>query len=107
MLAGWQRSAFMGNSGLILLTILVVLVWFWQRTLYARELALQAARDICLRQNLQLLDATVTLQHVVLRRSAGHLLLERTFLFNYSSHGDDRRTGFVITAGNHVEQVGL
>jgi len=97
----------MGSSGLVLLIILAMLVWFWQSTLYARELALQAAQDVCLRQKLQLLDATVTLQHVVLRRSRGRLLLQRTFQFSYSSHGDDRSTGFVITAGNHVEQVGL
>jgi hypothetical protein len=95
------------GSGLILLLILAALMWFWQSTLYVRELALRAAQEICLRQQLQLLDATVTLQRVVLRRSVGRLLLQRTFQFAYSSDGDDRNTGFVIIAGNHVEQVGL
>jgi hypothetical protein len=97
----------MGSSGLALLVILAVLMWFWQNTLYVRELALKAAQDVCLRQHLQLLDATVTLQRVVLRRSAGRLLLQRTFQFSYSSDGDSRNTGFVILAGNHVELVGL
>jgi hypothetical protein len=49
----------------------------------------------------------VTLQRVALRRSAGRLRLRRTFQFTYSSAGDDRRTGFIITRGKHVEQVGL
>jgi hypothetical protein len=97
----------MGSSGLILLAALAVLMWFWQNTLYLRELALRAALDVCVRQHLQLLDATVTLQRVAVRRSTGRLLLQRTFQFSYSSHGNDRNVGFVIIAGNHVEQVGL
>lgn len=97
----------MGGSGLILLVILGVLMWFWQNTLFVRELALRAALDVCLSQHLQLLDATVTLQRVVLRRSAGRLLMQRTFQFSYSNDGDDRNTGFVIVIGNQVEQVGL
>ena len=97
----------MSGSGLILLVILAGLMWFWQNTLYVRELALRAAQEICLSQRLQLLDATVTLQRMVLRRSVGRLLLHRTFQFSYSSDGGDRNTGFVIVAGNHVEQVGL
>lgn len=94
-------------SGLILLILLGMLLWFWQDTLRVRELALQAAYEICNKQHLQLLDATVSLRRVVVRRMAGRPVLQRTFLFTYSNDGDDRQTGFVITAGNHVEQVGL
>ena len=97
----------MVSSGLILLVILALLLWFWQNTLYTRELALKAAQDVCLRQHLQLLDATVTLQRIVLRRSGSRLLLQRTFQFSYSTDGDSRDIGFVIVSGNHVEQVGL
>ena len=97
----------MGSSVLLLFATLGLLVWFWQDTLRIRELALAAAHQVCRRQQLQLLDATVALRRVVLRRSAGRLRLQRTFQFSYSSEGDDRRTGFVITTGNHVEQVGL
>lgn len=97
----------MGSSGLILLILLGALIWFWLDTLRVRELALRVARDICYRQQLQLLDATITLQRLQLRRSAGRLMLQRTFQFNYSSNGADRDTGFIITVGNHVEQVGL
>jgi len=98
----------METTGLILLILLGVLIWFWQNTLHDRELALLAARDICQHQQLQLLVATVTLQCIALRRShRGRLTLQRTFQFAYSTEGDDRLTGFVITLGNHVEQVGL
>ena len=98
----------MATSGLLLLILLGLIVWFWQNTLRARELALQAARDACQSQQLQLLDGTVTLHRLVLRRShRGYLSLQRTFQFSYSTAGDDRQTGFVITLGNLVEQVGL
>jgi hypothetical protein len=94
-------------SGLILLILLGMLLWFWQDTLRVRELALQAAREVCANQQLQLLDATVTVQRLALRRLAGQAVLQRTFQFTYSRDGNDRLTGFVITLGNHVEQVGL
>ena len=98
----------MATSGLLLLILLGLIVWFWQNTLRARELALRAARDTCQNQQLQLLDGTVTLHRLVLRRSnRGHLTLQRTFQFTYSVDGDDRQTGFVITLGDLVEQVGL
>ena len=97
----------MASSGLIFLILLGLLVWFWMDNLKVRELALNAARNICYRQDLQLLDSTVTLQRLQLRRSAGRLVLQRTFQFSYSNDGDDRNTGFIITVGNRVEQSGL
>jgi len=98
----------MGTSGLLLLILLGLIIWFWQNTLRARELALQAALDTCRNQQLQLLDGTVTLHRLALRRSnQGRMMLQRTFQFTYSAEGDDRQTGFIITLGNLVEQVGL
>jgi hypothetical protein len=98
----------MGTSGLLLLVLLGLIVWFWQDTLRARELALRAAGEACRNQQLQLLDGTVTLHRLALQRSKqGRVTLQRTFQFNYSVEGNDRRTGFIITLGNLVEQVGL
>ena len=98
----------MGTGGLLLLILLGLVVWFWHNTLQARELALQAARDVCRRQQLQLLDGTVTLHRLALQRSnRGRIRLQRTFQFAYSTEGNDRQTGFVITIGNLIDQVGL
>lgn len=98
----------MGGSGLILLLLLGLLVWFWQDTMRARESALHAARELCQLQQLQLLDATVTLQRLNIRRTdTGRMSLQRTFLFSYSESGENRRTGFIIMTGNRIEQVGL
>ena len=98
----------MGTGGLLLLILLGLIVWFWQDTLRARELALRAARDVCQHQQLQLLDGTVTLRRLTLRRShRGRVTLQRTFQFSYSAEGNDRQTGFIITLGGVVDQVGL
>lgn len=98
----------MGRSELFLLVLLGLAVWFWKNTLRARELALTASREVCTRQQFQLLDATVSMQRLQFRRAvSGRIQLQRTFQFTYSDNGDSRHTGFVIVAGNHVEQVGL
>jgi hypothetical protein len=98
----------MENTGLLLFIILGLVIWFWYDTLAAREHATRSAREICHLQGLQLLDASVALQRVRLQRSGtGRLVLQRTFQFGYSSDGYQRMTGFVITLGNRVEQVGL
>jgi len=97
----------MGSPELIFSILLGLVIWFWLDTLQVREHALHAARDICDRQQLQLLDATVTLHGLRLHRSVGRFELRRTFQFTYSSDGNSREIGFVITLGNRVEQVGL
>lgn len=98
----------MGGSGLLLLILLGLVIWFWQNTLRARELAFRATHELCRLQQYQLLDSTVTLQRIELVRSdQGRMQFKRTFQFAYSDDGDSRYSGFVIVAGNHVEQVGL
>ena len=98
----------MGASGLALLIALGLLIWFWQDTLAIRESAIRAARETCAHQNLQFLDATVVFHRFSLARTRdGRLALRRTFLFSYSEDGLQRNTGFILTLGNHIEQVGL
>jgi len=97
-----------GSSGLVLLILLGLLIWLWQSSLLAREIAIRAAREACQRKQLQLLDGSVALQRFRPERLAnGRLSMRRTFLFHYSEDGMERRTGFIILSGNHVEQVGL
>ncbi|WP_455233790.1 DUF3301 domain-containing protein [Thiogranum longum] len=98
----------MESTGLYLLMLLGLGIWLWQNTLRAREHALRAAREACQSRQLQLLDGTVTLQRITLRRPTNRLVtLQRTFQFAYSEDGLSRQTGFVITCGNHVTHVGL
>jgi hypothetical protein len=93
---------------LLLLIFMAALLWFWQQSLRAREIAAAAARELCKRQDLQLLDATVALAGLRLRRhSRGHIALLRTYQFEYSSDGDRRQRGFVLILGMRVESAGL
>lgn len=93
---------------LLLLIGIAALLWFWQQSLRARELAAHAAGELCQRQNLQLLDGTVALSRLRLQRAAaGHIALLRTYQFEYSRDGDERRQGFVLLLGLRVESAGL
>lgn len=98
----------METSGLLLLILLGLVVWFWQDTIARRDQAISAATDACRAQQLQLLDDTVALQRIALRRSAeGNIALERTFQFAYSLDGMQRKNGFIILLGNRITHVGL
>jgi hypothetical protein len=90
------------------LVLLGLLLWFWQNTLRIRELAATAAMQTCSRQGLQLLDGTVVMHRLSLKRKpSGRVTLRRTFLFAYSEDGIERHTGFIIMLGSQIEQVGL
>ncbi len=81
---------------------------FWIDGMQARETALGIARQTCERNGFQLLDQTVALRGIgLMRNAAGHLVLRRTYVFDYSTHGGDRRSGFVILAGRRLLNVGL
>lgn len=95
-------------QSLLLLIVIGALSWFWLQSLRARELAVRVAQDLCRRQDLQLLDATVSLNALRLRRTPrGHVALHRTYQFEYSSDGEQRQYGFVLLLGMRVESAGL
>lgn len=95
-------------ESLFLLIGVGLALWFWQQSLRARELAIHSAEELCRRQGLQLLDGTVVLNALRLRRTArGHIALQRTYQFDYSRDGDLRQQGFVLLLGLRLESVGL
>lgn len=87
------------------LIVIGLVVAFWVSALQAREAAVAAARRACRRDELQLLDETVSLARLRLARDhSGQLRLRRTYAFEFS-HGGDRRTGWVDMVGRRA--VGL
>ena len=79
-----------------LLPMLLVLaaLWLWQNALRARERARELARGLCARAGVQLLDETVAVRRLRLRRVPGEgLRLERCYGFEVSVDGADRRRG--------------
>jgi hypothetical protein len=79
-----------------LLPPLLILAAFyvWHNALRARERARALAAGLCARAGLQLLDQTVALRRVRLRRIPGEgLRVLRCYGFDVSVDGDDRRQG--------------
>lgn len=95
-------------SDWLLLALVAAIAWYWYGSLRAKEQASRAAAEVCQRQQLQFLDDTVALQRLALaRNSQGRVSVRRTYRFEYSHVGDDRRQGFIIVLGAQVETVGL
>ncbi|WP_374401144.1 DUF3301 domain-containing protein [Niveibacterium sp.] len=94
MIGGWELTA---------LLLLAGLVWLWLDSLRARDAGIIAARRQCEREGLQLLDETVAIAKLRLARNDdGQLRLQRTYRFEYSDTGDNRRNGEVTLTGAEV-----
>ncbi|MBW7900110.1 MAG: DUF3301 domain-containing protein [Rhodocyclaceae bacterium] len=90
------------------LLALGALAWLWLDSLKAREAGMREARAACAEEGLQLLDDTVAIRSLRLARDdAGRLRLQRTYVFEYSDSGDDRRQGGVTLLGHDVVLVRL
>lgn len=90
----------------LMLLLLAGAVWYWYDSMRARELALRIGRNVCTRDGLQLLDDTV--QCVKLRfarNDLGRVQLRRTYRFEFSDTGLNRRDGSIVLHGTDVESL--
>jgi hypothetical protein len=88
---------------IILGLLSVLLGWFWLDSLRVREAAVAAARAACESEGLMLLDDTVAIVAIKpVRNDAGHVTLQRTYNFEYSDTGDNRRIGSLVLQGRCV-----
>ncbi len=82
--------------------------FFWIDSLRARERALAAGRNACTRYGVQLLDETVQFARLRLARDeAGQLCLRRTYTFEFSDTGDNRRHGAIVMLGGELQDLQL
>ncbi|MEP6942013.1 MAG: DUF3301 domain-containing protein [Betaproteobacteria bacterium] len=82
--------------------------WLFYEALRSRESAVRATRDACKRQGLQLLDDTVHGTRLRLARDAnGIVRVRRTFEFDFSEDGFNRRSGRVVMLGETIEALEL
>ena len=83
-------------------------ILFWFDSMRARERALRIAHSACNRHGLQLLDQTVALSRLRLRRDGGGTVKPfRTYGFEFSIEGGERRTGEVDLLGARPAGVRL
>ncbi len=87
---------------------LVLAGLFWTDSLRARERALAAGRRACERYGVQLLDETVQFARLRLARDdGGRLRLQRTYTFEFSDTGDNRRHGAIVMLGGELGDLRL
>lgn len=98
----------MGNiNDLLVLLALIAAIALWLKLSTARERAIAEARLQCERYGLQMLDESVGLRALRLRRVAGHLQLERCYGFEVSIDGADREQASLWMLGNTLSELRL
>lgn len=94
-------------SNLLLLLALGAIVGLWLKLSVAREHAIREARRLCQQHDLQLLDETVGLRGIRLRRVNGLRMIERCYGFEVSLEGHDREPGRLWMIGNELTSLSL
>lgn len=80
----------------------------WIDSLRARERAVAAGRAACKRYELQFLDDTVSFARLRLARNEdGQLKIARTYTFEFSDTGNNRRHGSIVMLGGELLDVDL
>ena len=88
---------------IVSLLLIAALVWFWLDSLNAREAGMEASRATCSAEGTQLLDDTVAIRSTWLARDDdGQVRIKRTYGFEYSDTGNNRRNGSVTLLGRRV-----
>jgi hypothetical protein len=83
-------------------------IFFWLDSLRARERAVSAGRAACERYQLQFLDDTVSVSRVRLGRDdEGQLRIARTYTFEFSDTGNNRRHGAIVMLGAELQDLQL
>lgn len=95
-------------ADLFFLCLAVGGIWLWLDSLRAREVAVQAAESGCAEEGVQFLDQTVVIRRLRLGRDEeGRLRLQRTYGFEYSDTGNNRRPGTITLLGHEVEVISV
>lgn len=88
------------------LLILAALVWLWFDSMRARERALALGKRACARDGLMFLDETVECVALGFARDDyGRMRLRRTYGFEFSDTGNNRRSGSIVMLGGEVESL--
>lgn len=88
--------------------LVFLLVKYWWSAKGVKEIAYRASVRHCRELDLQLLDETLLLRGLWLKRdSHGRIRFWRSYLFEFSSTGDERYQGQVVVLGRQVEKIAL
>jgi Protein of unknown function (DUF3301) len=95
-------------ADVVIFGALIVAGLFWWHSQAVKELAFKATRSYCESMGVQLLDDSVVLRGFWLKRDAGgNLRVRRSYLFEFTSTGDERYHGGTVMLGQRVETIQL
>jgi hypothetical protein len=90
----------------VAIAVIIVGAFLWADSLRARERAVRAGRAACERYQLQFLDDTVSFARIRLARDeGGQLKIARTYTFEFSDTGNNRRHGAIVMLGGEVADL--
>ncbi len=93
---------------LLLIILLLFIGFYWSNAMKAREIAYAAAVIHCKKMEVQLLDEYVALNGFWLKRDAnGKWVGWRSYQFEFTSTGEERYQGKIVTLGNNVINIEL
>ncbi len=96
----------MDFASLVLLLLAGGAFWFWLHSIRILEIAREAGRLICKQTGVQFLDDTVASTRLQLARDdSGRRILRRTYRFEFTETGNNRREGEVVMLGARIESV--
>jgi hypothetical protein len=92
----------------VAIALIAVGALLWADSLRARERAVKAGRSACERYDLQFLDDTVAFARLRLARDEeGQLKIARTYTFEFSDTGNNRRHGAIVMLGGEIRDLQL
>ena len=91
----------------ISLLVIAAAAWAWMDALDAREYAIRHGRALCQEAGVQLLDQTVSLKRVRIKRRDGLPAFVRRYDFEISLDGSDRHRGHLDLSGHRLESWSL
>jgi hypothetical protein len=92
----------------IAILVIAAGAFFWLDSLRVRERAVRAGKSACERYELQLLDDTVSFARLRLACDGdGQLKIARTYTFEFSDTGNNRRHGAIMMLGSELEDLQL
>lgn len=85
------------------LIVAAAIAWLWLDSIRVRESAVAAAREACAVEGLLLLDDTVAFASLKpARDDNGRIKLQRSYDFEYSDTGNNRRKGSLVMLGRRL-----
>jgi hypothetical protein len=93
-------------NDIILIVLMCLLYGYWLSSQKAKEIALKTAIAYCCSIDVQMLDDYVALSSLSLKRNRlWKFQLQRSFVFEFSSTGNERYNGKILMTGRRVDSI--